>query len=131
MNHFISLDQAIQMTTRFRENRDKVIVQDLAGKNILPIAETFDRAAFDALLAQRGCERLRIYYGMREDQQVHAIIVGVDTEGQDMLPSSATPTNTTDLMLETGPAGEGDANVLVELAQRCPPDCGVTSPLNG
>jgi hypothetical protein len=133
MDHFISLDQAVQKTTLFRENRDKVIVQDLVGQNILPNAETFDRAAFDALLAQPGCERLRIYYGMSEDLQVHAIVVGVNAENQDILPVAQSSSTTGE---ETAPATEsGDDNsdndgLVVEAGVRCPPDCGTPSPLN-
>lgn len=107
--HRIPLEEAIDMTSRYRSGKETILAEDFRGKNILPLAETFDRAAFDALLAQEGCASLRIYYGMKEDSSVHLIIVGADGEGADILPADA---------------------VIIEEGKRCPPDCGVASPLN-
>jgi hypothetical protein len=117
-NHFISLDQAIGMTTLYREEKENILIPELREQNILAICETFDRAAFDALLAQDGCEGIRIYYGMEEGLKVRAIFVGVNEENEDMLPS-----------------GEGlestEGNNIVEAGQVCPVLCPPPSPLNG
>lgn len=109
MNHFISLAQAIQMTTAFRENRDTILADPYKGANYLPNAETFDRAAFDAVLAQPACEQLRIYYGMDTEMKLHAIVVGVDAGGQDILPEPTSSENT--------------GKEIIEVGQRCPPEC--------
>ena len=119
-SHFIPLDQAVAMTTSYRNNRENVLSPGYKGKDILPLSETFNRAAFDTLLATPGCEGLRIYYGMDQDLQQHAIIVAVDANNQDLLPSSATGDTS---------AGSGD-DVIVEEGQRCPPICPDPSPLN-
>lgn len=119
MNHFISLERAIQMTTTFRESKDKVLAVDFKDLDILPTAETFDRAAFDKLLSQSGCQKLRIYYGMDAELRVHAIVVSVDSDDKDMLPSVASTVTS-----------EEDDNVIVEVGQRCPPDCEPSSSLN-
>ncbi len=80
----------------------------VARKNILPIAETFDRIAFDTLLAKQDCVRIRLYYGMDETFKIHAIIVGVDATGADILATQV-----------SGAALEGDGDI-VEDGQRCP-----------
>jgi hypothetical protein len=117
MNNVISLQQAITMTTAFREQKDQIVNPDLAGKNILPNYETFDRQAFDKVLSQSGCVQLRVYYGLNENQQLRAIVVGVNEKGEDMLPSE----ESTD---------DDEGNTIVEDGFTCPPICGGISPLN-
>ena len=119
-SHFISLDQAIQMTSVCRDNRDNIMAPAYKGKDILPLSETYNRAAFDKLLATPGCEGLRIYYGMDQNLQLHAVVVAVNADNQDLLPSSASATSTPD----------SDDDVIVEEGQRCPPICPDPSPLN-
>ncbi len=120
-NHFISLQKGIDMTTLYRQEKENILVMAYKNLNILPLSETFDRAAFDTLLAETGCTSVRIYYGMSEDLLVHAIIVGVNENNEDILPSSG---NTV--------TSEGDTvdEKILELSIRCPPDCGPASPLN-
>ena len=120
MNHVITLEAAIQMTSRFRNHRETILAESQRGKILLPLSETFERAAFEQLLGQTGCTSLRIYYGMDESDKVHAIVVGVDAIGNDMLPSSSS-----DLQ-----PGDADENVIIELGVRCPDICPEDSPLN-
>jgi len=133
MNHFISLDQAIQMTTTYRENRNTILAPNYQGADYLPNAETFDRAAFDTILAKPSCASLRIYYSMDNELKVHAIIVGVDADGQDILPNAAiiTTEEGSPLLSETGESlsAESDEEEIIEMGQRCPPYCTI-SPLN-
>ena len=121
MDHFISLEQARNMTRRFRENRDNVLAPKYQGSDLLPNAETFDRAPFDSVLAQPGCTALRVYYGMDENLDVHAIIVGVNERNEDLLPATGTGATTE--------SGDGEPQII-EVGQRCPPECASLSPLN-
>ena len=124
MSHFISLERAIEMTTLFRKNRDSILVEGSRGQNILPISETFDRAAFDVLLAQPGCAGIRMYYGMDETLKVHIISVGVNASNQDLLAFEGAQVQT---------AADGNTepgSTIVEAGVRCPTDCGEPSPLN-
>lgn len=105
-NHEISLPAAVAMTSRYRANRP----------GNFPICETFGADAVNRLLATSGCVSLRIYYGMKEDDQVDAILVAVNAEGEDILP-------------ELKLAGAGDP-VILEDGFRCPTDCPPDSPLN-
>ena len=117
-NHLISLDEAIDMTSLYRREMNTILATQYQGQNILPVCETFDKAAFDSLLAETGCTAVRIYYGMSDDLKVHAVIVGVNSNNEDILPSSVS-------MLTR----EDDPLVLEE-ATRCPDDCPPSSSLN-
>ena len=116
MKHRITLDQAKKLTKHFRDEKEKVIKDNFKGKKMLPTCETFERTAFDQLLAQPGCTHVRIYLGMDEDKLVKIIAVGVDENGHDILPSD------NELTRELG--------VIVEEGQRCPDYCPPTSELN-
>jgi len=120
-NHSISLADAIDITTRYREYREKILTDEFKGRDLLTLSETFNKNAFISFFTNIQVKGLRIYYGMREDLQVHAIVVGVDENGKDMLPAQSIAI-----------AGDvtGD-NEILEDAQRCPPTCmDVDSPLS-
>jgi hypothetical protein len=117
MNNVISLQQAIDMTTLFRDQKDKLVHPDLIGKDILATCETFDRAAFDQVLSQTGCLKLRIYSGLTPGLQLRTIIVGVNDKDEDMLPAA-----------DVSVSGKGD--IIIEEGTVCPPVCPPPSPLN-
>jgi hypothetical protein len=117
MNHFISLQEAIDMTSLYRQEQENILKPDYQNQNILARSETFERAAFDTLLAKNGCAGLRIYYGMDAQLKVHAIIVPTDANGNDILPSPS---------LTSTEEGED----IVERGLRCPDICPDTSVLN-
>ena len=115
--HFITLQAATDMTDRYRLNRETILATAYKGQDILPLSETFNRDAFDELLGTAECAGLRVYYGMDENLKLHAIIVAVDEQNEDILPSESLNT------LETEPG-------IVEEGQRCPNLCPPPSPLN-
>jgi len=117
MSQFISLDQAVMMTTLYRAQKETVLAPPFKDQNILCISETFDREYIDALLANPECAKLRIYYGMDKELKVHAIVVPVNKNNEDILPDAAA------IKL-------ADGGGIVEDAQRCPTDCAPPSPLN-
>lgn len=107
-HHEISLQTAIDMTILYRTKRPAEF----------PICETFEKDAVMKLLSTEGCASLRIYYGMKENGNVDAILVAVNAEGEDILPAI---TNAT--------AGIDDP-VVLEDGFRCPDYCPPKSPLN-
>ena len=119
--HFISLETAKRLTKKYREHKEKILVEDFKEKKVFPICETFDRAAFDKVLAKRGCKGLRIYFGMDEGNLVRAVIVGVNEKDEDMLPSGISQGKGGD-----DPVGED----IIEDGMRCPEMCPAASPLN-
>jgi len=117
-DHSIKLDEAKKMTRKFRTEKDKIVKDEFKGKHFLPNCESFDRGAFDKLLQREDCKGIRIYYGMKqEDQRVHAIIVGFDSEGKDILPTAGVIMDATD-------------PIVVEDGLPCPAYCPPPSDLN-
>ncbi|MEJ7912998.1 MAG: hypothetical protein WKF70_07575 [Chitinophagaceae bacterium] len=115
MSHFITLQSAVGMTTAFRAARETVVKDEYRGQNILPIAETFDRSAFDTLLSQPGCTAIRLYSSMDAFLKIHTVAVAVNIRNEDILPSVVSG------RLE---------NDIVENSMRCPEECPPSSPLN-
>lgn len=103
--NFIDLAQAKELTKRYRDNKAEMVTGDFT--NSLPNAETFDASAIQAVLNQPGCVEFRAYLGMKEDKTVCLVFVGVDANGNDILPS----------------AKNGDEGVIVESGKQCPPYC--------
>lgn len=116
--NFITLQQAIQMTGSFRSNKEVILSNPYKDRNILPVCETFDRAAFDSVLAQPDCAGLRVYFGMDENNLIKAIVVGVNSKNEDIVPVGA------------GGMMEEESNII-EDGLRCPDTCPPSSPLNG
>lgn len=108
--HQISLAEAIELTTRYRNNP----LPDL------PLCETFDQTSVSALLAQNGCHSFRIYLGRKADDSVCSVLVAADADGHDILPSP-----------QLNQLTDGDEGIILEDAFRCPPACPPDSPLNG
>ena len=116
---FISLQQAVEMTTRYRQNKDRVINSQYAGMDILALCDKFDRTTFDTLLEKTDCSAIRIYYGMDESLKIHPVVVAVNESDEDILPDSSLGSN---LEVEDDDIGDD--------ALRCPPYCPPPSPLN-
>jgi hypothetical protein len=117
MSNFITLEKAKQMTALYRQEMNNVLADPFKGKNILVFSETFDREAFDALLAEDDCTFIRIYYGMSEDLKIHAIGVGVNSKNEDILPAEGIAAAESKVASLTAQA------VIIEQAQRCPDSC--------
>jgi hypothetical protein len=115
--HSISLDILKELTTRYNKNKTKILKDEFHDNGTLPTCETFDRAAFDQLLAQEGCVGIRIYYGMDEDLQVKLVVVGVDENDQDIRQSTSNLRN-----VKTNDA-IGEPVFAFSDSSRCPPDC--------
>jgi hypothetical protein len=118
-NGFISLQQAIDMTTRYRQNQNTVIDPAFSGSDILANCDTFDKAAIETLLAKPGCSAIRLYYGMNDGLQVRPILVAVNKDNEDMLPSGSG-------IVDINAIGED----IVDDTLRCPPVCPPPSLLN-
>lgn len=110
VNHFITLHQAIDMTLQYRKDMESILDPQFQNKGILPLSETFNREGFDRLLAQDGCQGIRLYYSMDEKLKLHIIVVGVNESNEDILVDQ-------------------DA-LIIESAVRCPAVCPPSSPLN-
>ena len=107
-NHRITLARAIEMTKRYRQTKPES----------MPICETFDADAVLALVSETGCTSLRIYYGMDNNNDIHAILVAGNKDNADILPPEEVQDDST-----------GNPAIL-EDGYRCPKYCPGASPLN-
>jgi len=114
-SHYITLQTAVDMTALYRTNREAMLDPVYQNKDVLPLNETFNRAAIEALLDLPGCAGIRIYGGQDDSDRVHSILVAVNAENEDILGSASKDT---------------EDPVIVEVGQRCPPTCPPESPLN-
>lgn len=116
-SHLITLTAAQALTAACRSNRNSILQSGYQDQDILPPSETFNRTDIDLLLAQDGCEAIRIYYGMDTNLKLHAVLVAVNEDNEDILPSQTiNPLSLEDIIIEEG--------------QRCPIICPPESPLN-
>ncbi|MFN5423011.1 MAG: hypothetical protein ACK5AO_07080, partial [bacterium] len=109
-NNFIDLQTAIALTKRYRENKEKLVTPEFSDS--MCIAETFDASAIRAVIDQPGCVAFRAYYGMKENKEVCVVFVGVNDKNEDIVFIN-----------------NESENILVDWAQRCPPNCNEESPL--
>lgn len=115
MSNSITLAKAIELTTLFRDTKDTILKTQYVGQEIFTICDTFDRNAFEKLLAKSDCKAIRIYYGMDSTFKIKPVIVAVNANDQDILPAG----NPTD-----------DNEDIWDDGERCPPKCPPPSPLN-
>ena len=109
MGKFISLANAKEMTNRYQNERENILNSSYQNKDILAISETLEKDQLEKLLKLPGCEKLRIYYGMASLLKVHAILVAVDNENQDII-------------IQNKNANEEEEDILDD-NERCPPSC--------
>jgi len=92
--HEIALSEGLQLVANFRKNPQ--VPKNQGG--------AFERGAFEKILAQQGCEKIKFYWA-QENGKFTVVLVGVDGAGKDMV-----------------------AGCIMEKSQGCPPFCDVTSP---
>jgi len=121
MSHFISLAEAKKRITSYKAKRKDLLDAKYKDKDkkVLPTCESFERDAIESLLKKPNCKGIRIYYGLKNDEELHAIIVGYDENNKDILPASRTETT------------EGEEGEIVDNSTRCPIYCPPPSELNG
>jgi hypothetical protein len=115
MSNFISLEKAIEMTSLYRQQMETILASQFKGLDILAKSEIFSRDQVEKLLSKPECGQLRVYYGMSQDLKIHALLVGVDQNGNDILGSDKL---------------SSASQEVLEDALRCPPHCPPSSPLN-
>lgn len=121
--HFISLEDAKKSISRLRLQKASILERSFHEKDVLPRCETFARSAIEALLKTKDCQSVRIYYGMKEDHTIHAILVGVNSKNEDILPVG-TVYQERSAGVETPPPPP-----ILDEGIRCPDDCPPPSPL--
>jgi len=92
--HEMLLTDAVQLVANFRKNPQAPKSQ----------GASFERGALDKILAQPGCEKIKMYWA-QENGKFTVVLVGVDAAGKDMI-----------------------AGCIMERPGFCPPYCDENSP---
>lgn len=109
MKNLMPLSEGKLMVKTYLENKSKVLPGDLT----LPNTETFDSDAFVELLNQPDCVKIRLYYGMNEKLEICAIILGVDSNGNEITIKG-----------KENLVGINDLDeYVIEKSTKCPPNC--------
>ena len=85
--HFITIEKAKELTGLYREKKNRLLTENYQDTDTLPTSETFNRDIFDAILKQKDCAGIRLYFGMDDEMRIKLIIVGVNEQNRDILPS--------------------------------------------
>jgi hypothetical protein len=109
MKNLMPLADGKVMVKAYLENKSKVFTGDIT----LPNTETYDSEAFLALLNQPDCVKIRIHYGMNEENVICAIFVGVDSNGNEITIKN------NGIIANKG----ADDEYVIELSTKCPPNC--------
>lgn len=117
--HKISLEEAVDMTKRYREHKETILKTEYQGKDILCLSETFNKEELLRYFSKPEIYGIRIYYGMDATLKTHAILVGVDQEGKDILP-----------VAKNIQVNQEEEPLIFEDGKRCPPECSLSSVLN-
>jgi len=102
----ITLADAKAMAQRYLNTRASILKTQYSS-DILPVNETFSKDDITSLINQTGCVSFRVYYAMKDDLSICAILTAVDNQGNDILVA-------------------GNTKVMEE-GQRCPPNCPTNS----
>ena len=107
--------RAFEMIVRYRENKELILAEDFKKSDVLAYSETFNAEDVRLLLSQPGCVGFRVLYGMDDKLWIHAILVGVDANGNDIV------------IQNPGFGLKNDEGYVVEIGYRCPPICRPTN----
>lgn len=109
MKNLMPLSDGKLMVKNYLDNKSKVFT----GEITLPNTETYDSEAFVALLNQPDCVKIRIHYGMNEENVICAIFVGVDSNGNEITIKGAGISS----------SGNNEDEYVIEISTKCPPTC--------
>ena len=89
IDHFIPKETAIEMNKKYQKLRTELEKEKPKLPFALPdfpLAITYNKQALLDLLGQDGCVSFRVYPGVNKEEQVALIFVGVDADGNNILP---------------------------------------------
>lgn len=116
--HLIPLSLAKEMILRYSELKKSILAEEYKDSDLLANSETFNADDIRLLLLQPNCHGFRIYYGMDDTKKIHAILTGVDMNGNDITINNPN--------LKQKENGE----FVLEEGARCPPMCPPNNSIN-
>ncbi len=85
INHDITYAQAQTMIGNFTAVRESMLSSNFQNNGTMPIYETFNLAAIDKLICQPTAIGFRIYTAMDSENKIRFVLVGVDSDGKDII----------------------------------------------
>lgn len=110
-SNLFPVSRAQEMIARYNENKATILAPDYKNSDVLAYSETFNADDVRLLLSQPECVGFRVRYGMDDKFWIHAILVGVDADGNDIV------------IHNPGFGLKDDGGYVVEDSLRCPPTC--------
>ena len=111
------LTQASQWTRNYRNQNPGA-----------PKGHRINKSQLDAILSQPGCEGIRVYYGLDEDNNRKLVMVGIDADENDIISTSTTAALRT-ASSDTESADTASVSVATDFPT-CPPTCCPENTLN-
>ena len=74
------------------------------------LAHFFGFILIEQILAEPGCKGIRIYYALDDAGKKQLLLVGADSNGNNLWPKNTGPT-------------DGGENIIVDASYPCPPYC--------
>jgi len=123
INHFISAEEGMKYTQSFERAEQAILSGQYKGDSTLFASyETFNLKAIDSLLCQQNAVGFRIYTGLDDKGKIHYVLVGVRSDGTDVLQSNG---KTGALLQPLNGAAKVEsasgAELVLEAGQRHPP----------
>ena len=113
--NLVPVSRANEMIALYRENKETILAPNYKKTDVLAFSETFNADDVRLLLSQPGCVGFRVRYGMDDKLWLHAILVGVDANGNDII------------IQNPGFGLKDDEGYVLEDSVRFPPDCPTVS----
>ncbi|MFL5740988.1 MAG: hypothetical protein ACJ75B_12270 [Flavisolibacter sp.] len=127
--HHIPLADAKKMIRNFKDKKEQILAAPYKKAGSLPISETFDRSAFDQVLAKPGCVGLRVYFAMDDNMQIRVVIVGVNENNEDMITNTQAKSASASTLAASDTTTDPTNGDIIEQGTRCPDVCPPDSPL--
>jgi hypothetical protein len=114
--HFISVSDASTMINRCKAQKENILDAHQKGLGIVPLCETFERSAFEAILSDTNCTGVRIYAAMDSNLKIRFVITGINASKVDIFLSDT--------------SGHTPIPSVIENGTRCPDTCPPDSQIN-
>jgi hypothetical protein len=109
----MSVAEAVNMVQSYQDRREMLSTAIQGGPNSLPVHETFNLQAIHDLICQPTAIGFRIYPALDNENNMRFVLVGVDSDGEDIV--SRTKNNPGGVYLS-----EEFSNMVEESGQRWP-----------
>lgn len=119
-NHKVSVDDAKRFVSGYKKEKAEFMRMEMKDHKEAKKGGFFGKEALLDLLNQPGCIGMRYYYGRSDDGQKNLVLVGVNEEGNDILPKPSV-----EKMAVTTESTKTQDNevVILERSLPCPPFC--------